>query len=72
MTECEEGITKRNWNWGTYILADRKYRLKFDKRQYIQIAKDLRYSEKVLKRLESADDEDSCERIMHDARKGVI
>jgi hypothetical protein len=44
------------------------YKHKFDKKQYIRIAKDLRYSDNVLKRLELADCEEACERIMHDAR----
>jgi hypothetical protein len=48
------------------------YTKKFSKRHYIKIAKDLRYSDKVIKRLEMAEDNEACERIMHDARKGVI
>lgn len=49
-----------------------QYYTKFDRREYIQIAKELCYSKEVIKKLEQAEDDNTCSRIMQDARKGVI
>ena len=45
---------------------------KKEKKNFIKIAKDLCYSDDVLKRLEAAKTEEECLRILHDARNGLI
>ena len=41
---------------------------KSDKKKYIKIAKDLLYSDEVIRRLQLAETENECIRILHDAR----
>ena len=43
---------------------------KSDKKKYIKIAKDLLYSDEIIHRLQLAETENECIRILHDARKG--
>ena len=42
---------------------------KSDKKKYIKIAKDLLYSDEIIHRLQLAETENECIRILHDARK---
>jgi hypothetical protein len=44
------------------------YKHKFDPQFYIKAAKELRYSEDIIKRLENAPNDEACSRIMHTAR----
>ena len=41
---------------------------KSDKKKYIRIAKDLQYSDEIIYRLQTAETENECIRILHDAR----
>lgn len=42
--------------------------IKFNKREYINIARELCYPSEVIRRLKAAKTENECNRIMHDAR----
>jgi hypothetical protein len=50
----------------------KKYKNKFNPQYYVRIAKDLHYSDKAIEHLEKAENEEACDRILRDARKGVI
>lgn len=54
--------------------ADRKahHRSLFDKKEKVKIAQQLCYSKKVIKMIEEAESEIEIEKIMHDARVGLI
>lgn len=47
------------------------HKILFDRRSYVQIAKDLRYPDSVISKLKEAETERECERILTNARKGV-
>ena len=47
------------------------HKILFDRRSYVQIAKDLRYPDSVISKLKEAETERECEKILTNARKGV-
>lgn len=43
-----------------------------ERNRYVRIARELLYSQHVINKLKEAETEHECEKILHDARKGVL
>lgn len=48
------------------------HRQKFDKKDHIKIARQLCYGEKVIQMIEEAETVEEIEKILHDARLGLL